>query len=251
MLETALSLTILGSAVLVALAAIDWRQCLQNAALFGLFLSILFIDNLIIVGVNQYPALQFIPNGHWGTILLTWSGKLVSILVCLAIAFLIRPVISLDQLGLRLRQKAGSLGPALAALALVSAAAAWIGSGWEKGPFSLTLLVYMAVMPGLNEELVYRGLLLGILDKISPAQWSFLGARIGWGVWITALLFGLLHGFWVDSTFALHFQWFPVAFSSVTGFVFAWQKERTGSLLWPVLTHGAIDSLIVLVRMVG
>jgi membrane protease YdiL (CAAX protease family) len=59
----------------------------------------------------------------------------------------------------------------------------------------------------------------------------------------------MLHGFWIEPGFICHISWFPVLFSSVTGFVFAWQKDRTGSLLFPILTHGAIDVAIVLVRM--
>jgi membrane protease YdiL (CAAX protease family) len=247
--STLFSLSILNIAVLAALFAIDWRKSLKNVALLGLFAIILFIDNLIIVGVNQVPHLQIIPNGYWGSILLVWSGKLFSIVVCLVLAVLLRQVISLSEIGLIWRQKKGSVLPSLLVLVIATAIAAGLGLNWEEGPFRWLVLVYMAIMPGLNEELVYRGLLLGILDHIKPPQWIFLGAKIGWGVCITALVFGLLHGFQAEPGFKLHIQWFPIFFSGMNGFLFAWQKERTGSLLIPILTHGAVDFFNVLVRM--
>jgi len=104
-------------------------------------------------------------------------------------------------------------------------------------------------MPGLNEEIVYRGLLLGILNKITPPGWSFLQVKIGWGAFITALLFGMLHGFWIESGVAVHFNPIGVFFNGLAGMVYAWQRQRSGSLLFPVLTHGAIDVFIELVRM--
>ncbi|RPI34024.1 MAG: CPBP family intramembrane metalloprotease [Chloroflexota bacterium] len=250
MLGSILSLTLIGAAALTTLVAIDWRKSLQNISLLGLFLIILFLDNLILVGVNQYPSLLLVPNGRWGTVLILWSGKLYSFFACLTIVVLIRQAIPCRQLGLTLRQNERSVLPGLLVLLAVSLAAAWIGSGWDKGRFSLPVLIYMAIMPGLNEELVYRGLLLGILNRIKPPGWNLFGAEIGWGTVITALIFGLLHGFWVEPGFAFHFLWYPVVFSSVTGFLLAWQKERTGSLLIPVLSHGAIDFFISWVRMV-
>ncbi len=124
-----------------------------------------------------------------------------------------------------------------------------LGLGFDKGPFDALVLVYLALMPGLNEELVYRGLLLGIANRISPPHRIILGARIGWGVLITSLLFGLLHGFWIEAGIAAHFNLVVVFFNGLAGLAYAWQRQRTGSLLFPILTHGVIDFFIVFVRM--
>lgn len=250
MLGTILSITVLSAAALTTLAVVDWQKCQQHLKLLALFPCILFLDNLILVFVNQHPELQIIPNGSCGPILFVWSGKLFSVFVSLIIAALIRRTIPLRALGLTIQQNEGSVLPGIVVMLLAALAAFWIGSGWDKLGFNLVCLVYMAVMPGLNEELVYRGLLLGILDYILPPRWNFLGAKVGWGVCLTSLIFGLLHGFWVSPDLTFHFQWYPVLFSSLTGFLFAWQKERTGSLLIPFLTHGMVDFWIVLVRMI-
>jgi uncharacterized protein len=250
MLGTILSLTVLSAAALTTLGVVDWQKCHKHLKLLALFSCILFLDNLILVFVNQHPELQIIPNGSWGPILLVWSGKFYSIAASLIIAVLISRTMTLSELGLTLSQKRGSLLPGMGVMLIASLAAFWIGSGWDKLGFSLVCLIYMAVMPGLNEELVYRGLLLGILDHILPPRWNFLGAKIGWGAWLTALIFGMLHGFWVSPDLTFHFQWYPVLFSSLTGFLFAWQKERTGSLLIPFLTHGMVDFWIELARMI-
>jgi uncharacterized protein len=250
MLGTIISLTVLSAAALTTLGAVDWQKCHQHLKLLALLLFVLFLDNLILVFVNQQPGLQIVLNGSCGPILLLWSGKLYSVIASLFIAALINRTIPLKTLGLTLEQKRGSLLPGIVVMLLAALAAFWIGSGWDKLGFSLVCLIYMAVMPGLNEELVYRGLLLGILDHILPPRWNFLGAKIGWGACLTSLIFGLLHGFWVSPDLTFHFQWYPVLFSSASGFLFAWQKERTGSLLIPFLTHGMVDFCIGLARMI-
>lgn len=201
MLNTLVSLTILGTAALTTLIAVDWRKSIHNSALLSVFLAVLFLDNLILVGVDQIPALQVIPNGQWGSLMLLWSGKLYSVIVGLVVALLIRQSVSFHQIGLTLHQNEGSLLPSILALIGASMVAGWIAWGWEKGPFDLAVLIYLSIMPGINEELVYRGLLLGILDRIQPPAWTLFGAKIGWGAYLTAMIFGLLHGFWVGPDF--------------------------------------------------
>ncbi len=250
MTSTLLTLSSIGFITLTALVIAGWKKAAHSLPLLGLFLAVYLIDNLILVLVNLYPQLQVIPNTTWGTLLCVWSGKLYSILIALLIAVLVARAISPAEFGLKLAQPKGSISPVLISLLLAGLVAAILGLGFDKGPFDPLVLIYLAIMPGLNEELTYRGLLLGIANRISHPRWTFLQARFGWGALITSLLFGLLHGFWIDDGFIFHFNAIVVFFNSLAGLVYAWQRERTGSLLFPVLTHGAIDFFIVFVRMV-
>lgn len=247
-----LSLSTIGAVMVFTITAVARKKIFQHLPQVGLFLAVYWMDNLIHLLVNHYPELQVIPNGSYqNSVLLLWSAKLYSALACLAIVYLFKSELSPGRVGLTLQQKPGSFFPCFAVMTIAGCVAAILGLGFDRGLFNLVLLLYMAVMPGLNEELVYRGLLLGILNKIFPRRWLVLGAQIGWGAVLTALLFGLLHGFWIEAGWSIHIRWYPVLFSCLTGALFAWLRERSGSLLFPFFTHGVIDCFIFLSRMTG
>ncbi len=250
MTNAILSLSAIGLITLSAIALAARRRFLQYLPLVGAFLAVYLLDNLILALTSVTPRLQIIPDTTWGTLVCAWSGKLYCVLAALLVAWLMRRVMARPAFGLTLAQQKGSAGPALIVLLLAGIMAAVLGLGFDKGPFSALALVYLALMPGLNEELVYRGLLLGMADRISPPRWKLLQANIGWGALSTSLLFGLLHGFWIEAGVGAHFNLVVVFFNGLAGLAYAWQRERTGSLLFPVLTHGVIDFFIVFVRMV-
>ncbi len=250
MTNAILSLSAIGLITLSAFALAARRRILQCLLLVGAFLAVYLLDNLILGLVSRYPQLQLIPDTAWGTLVCAWSGKLYSILAALLVAWLVRRAISSTEFGLVLAQPKGSIRPALILFLLAGAVATVLGLGFDKGPFDAVVLIYLALMPGLNEELVYRGLLLGLANRISPPRWTILQARIGWGALITSLLFGLLHGFWIEAGVGAHFNLVVVFFNGLVGLAYAWQRERTGSMLFPILTHGVVDFLIVFVRMV-
>jgi hypothetical protein len=104
-------------------------------------------------------------------------------------------------------------------------------------------------MPALNEELVYRGCLLGILNKLLPQKINLLGAWMGWGAVVTSLLFSLLHGFGFNNDLSIYIDAIALRNSFVSGFIFAWLRERSGSLLMPVIAHGMEDFFFFLPRM--
>jgi membrane protease YdiL (CAAX protease family) len=100
-------------------------------------------------------------------------------------------------------------------------------------------------MPGLNEEIVYRGI-LGTDDH--PGNLKHEGLSVG--IIVTSLLFGLLHGFWLDKNLAVHIEMIALRNATISGLIFAWLRVRTGSLVMPILAHGLEDSLFFLPRMV-
>jgi membrane protease YdiL (CAAX protease family) len=251
MIPPMLSLTVIGLVVVAHIASVGRERACQNRTWIGLFLAVYFLDNLIIVTTNLVPQLQFVPNGIWqGWLTWGWSGKVYSVIACLVLAFLVRGVLSRQDLGLTLRQNPGSFKPALIVLGMMGIWSAYLGISYPKGPFDPGVLLYMAILPGLNEELVYRGFLLGALNRVLGKSWIVFGANLGHGAFITSLLFGLLHGFWFDSNLTPHIDLLAVAVPGVLGFVDAWLRERTGSLVMPILTHGVEDLTIFFFRMV-
>src|SRR5690606_41212166 len=53
-------------------------------------------------------------------------------------------------------------------------------------------LAFQLTMPGLDEELFYRGVLLLMLNEAFGRPLRVLGAPMGWGALLTCLAFGLV-----------------------------------------------------------
>lgn len=115
---------------------------------------------------------------------------------------------------------------------------------WEA--HSNELLLYEATMPGLDEELFFRGLLLALLREVFPAA---SGARgLGWPLVVTSVAFAWLHVFHVDTNLQPHVELAPLTLASLLlfGALMVWLRERTGTLWWPVLVHNLGNVAVVL-----
>ena len=251
MVTTILTKTAIAVIALIIIFLITGRRIWHYKGYLALFLLLYFADNLLIVLTNRYPALQLIPNHVWeGFLVCVWSGKIYSILFTLSLLYITRRILSFTEIGLTLHQRKGSLLPSLVVILLLAGWAILVGIFSPKGSFDPIALVYLALMPGINEELVYRGYLLGILNKLMPVKINVLGATIGWGVVVTSILFSLLHGFGFENDLSIHIDMIALRNSFLSGLIFAWLRERTGSLLMPIVAHGIEDFFFFFPRMV-
>lgn len=169
-----------------------------------------------------------------------WTGKLLALAITLAIAS--HPAFGWERSGLTLKQKTGSLAPALAVSAVLVALFTWLALSNEDGGASAETLAFQLSLPGLEEEPFYRGILLLALNEAFRARFRALGIEWGWGGLLSLVLFGLAHGFgYEDGSF-----WFdPIIFAMTAGpsLILVWLRERTGSLLLPVLLHNFGNSI--------
>jgi membrane protease YdiL (CAAX protease family) len=232
------------------LVILQRKKIFAKPAFLALFFGVYFLDNLAITLTNHFPSLQIVPNHIWeGFLVCGWSGKFYSILLALPLLFLMRKELTRENVGVTLQQNGSSLLPASLVVLALAAWALVVGLKSPKGQPDISVLIYLGVMPGLNEELIYRGFLLAILNKLMPPKFTLFGASVGWGVIATSLLFGLLHGVWFDSSLAIHLDLIALQNSIISGFVFGWLREGTGSLLAPIVAHGLEDVLFFLPRM--
>jgi membrane protease YdiL (CAAX protease family) len=72
---------------------------------------------------------------------------------------------------------------------------------------------------------------------------------VGGGLALTAVLFALLHGVWLDTGWSIQVDLVALRNAAVTGLACAWLRARRGSLLLPVAAHGLVDFLFFLPRM--
>lgn len=95
-----------------------------------------------------------------------------------------------------------------------------------NSPLDFTkVLLVMAVIPALCEELLFRGLLQGLLKR-----WG-----IHLAVWVSAALFASIHG-----------QFYAFLSILVLGAALGYLRQWSGSLLWPTVLHFVNNAGIVI-----
>jgi hypothetical protein len=207
----------------------------------GLFLAFLSTDLLLLYLPVFVPCLR-IPGTHWN-----WSGKVMSIAFC-CLVLACSPWLR-QNVGLRWHQSKGSLLFSL--ICLFAFLGDSIMLGFNEGPvsFPLETLLFQVFVPSIDEELVFRGIGLALLERAygqSPMSCRF---RYGMAAFSTSLAFGLVHGIQGLNHGGVTFLYFPFLVTFVTGSLFALIRTRSGSLLWPMLCHTAINVPIFLVAI--
>lgn len=118
-----------------------------------------------------------------------------------------------------------------------------LGAHFSPASASLPNYLYEASMPGLGEELVYRGIFLMLLNEAFGRPWKVAGIQMGWGLIIVSVMFGILHGVDVQAkgTLLFNVSFLAMLFPFITGLLLAWLREKTDSV-WPsVLLHNFIN----------
>jgi membrane protease YdiL (CAAX protease family) len=91
----------------------------------------------------------------------------------------------------------------------------------------------------LPEEFFYRGFMQTRLRDAWPKGRTFLGVRLGPAFWLTAVLFALGH-------LAIFQVWrLGVFFPAL---LFAWMREKTGSVMGAALFHGSSNLLVLVLE---
>lgn len=107
-------------------------------------------------------------------------------------------------------------------------------------------VLFQATMPGLQEELLFRGVLFALLDQSFRRRRRLWGADVGWSLPVTAALFALVHGVGLVAGQVV-LDPAALAFTAVLGLVLGWARARCGSI-WPcVVLHNTWNLLGALV----
>jgi membrane protease YdiL (CAAX protease family) len=175
-----------------------------------------------------------------------WFGKFTSITFsCLVLAC--SPWLR-QNVGLHWRQSPGSAR--LSVSCFVAYLACAIGLSFMMPPmaFSAQTLMFQFFMPGIDEEVLIRGIMLALLERAFGQSPMSCRLRFGYAALITSLVFGFPHGISiVDGKYQFSFLLFsiPTAWAAIAALV----RTRSGSLLWPIIYHGVWNGSIFLVAM--
>ncbi|WP_064441968.1 CPBP family intramembrane glutamic endopeptidase [Hoyosella altamirensis] len=112
-------------------------------------------------------------------------------------------------------------------------------------PVTTETFLFQAIVPGLDEELLFRGVLFALLMMAVSAARDSWSPQTVWVVAATSLLFGIAHGVSVDHAFTVVVEPGAIFFTGVTGAILGWVRVHTRSL-WPaILVHNGINLALV------
>lgn len=186
-----------------------------------------------------YGAMPDLIGGEWN-----WQGKLMALAATLLIAAL--PAFGFRNAGFTFGQTLGSLKSVWPVAVLYCAFFVAIAVAFPGGLTHTEEIAFQLTMPGLEEELFYRGLLLLALDRAFTGKKRFLGVDWGWGAFLSCVLFGLTHAFGFSHG-NYSFDAITMALTAIPAFLAVWIRLRTGSLLLPVLLHNFGNSISLLI----
>ncbi len=193
----------------------------------GVAAALVFVNDLLLT--NAYGLIPDVLPGRWN-----WQGKVLALAATLVIAA--APALGWRPAGITLRQKPGSLRVAVPVALLYCAFFLAIALVFPDDPPTTETVAFQLTMPGLEEELFYRGLLLLALDRALADRIRFLGVEWTWGALISCALFGLTHAF-AFSDVSYSFDPMYMGLTALPALIAVWLRLRTGSLLIPVVLH--------------
>lgn len=172
-----------------------------------------------------------------------WGGKIVSLAIALVFIFSYRSVPP-RQFGLTLQIETGNAGRIFLVCAgyVVFRLALYLALTKAPFVFHSETILYQATLPGIAEEMIFRGILLTLLNRVfTRPKWTFARVSFGWAAVITSLLFGLVHGLYFDDGYHIHILFPTVLRIAFDGLLFALLTEKTKSLVPAVLLHNVLN----------
>lgn len=218
-LAFSVAFALIAAALFLLARAFDRRITLLCALGSAVYLG---LDDLV-TGLPATIRSLDVLGGHWN-----WTGKLLSLgLSALAIrALKLRP----EAVGITFRWRNGRLG--LIVLAFFVVWGASLGLLFKPGARDPETLAFQATMPGLAEELVYRGILPAILLRRMASK------EMPWLVILaTAVAFGAWHGLRISGG-QFGFDGMSALFPFLGSILGGWLRFKTRSLVFPIAGHG-------------
>ena len=189
---------------------------------------------------NFYGLLpDLIPGSGWN-----WQGKLLAFASTLLIAA--HPAIGWTRSGLTFRQRQGSLAGATTVALLYCGFFLLLASIFPNEAPGKEDVAFQLTMPGFEEEAFYRGTLLLALNEAFRGRLRAFGIDWGWGALLSCLAFGLAHAFGYSASAGFSFDAMTMAATSVPSLLAVWLRERTGSLLFPVILHNFGNAIMMI-----
>ena len=200
-------------------------------------LLVLLNDLMLTNGYGLFPSLPL--GGDWN-----WQGKILALAASLVVIAL--PGFGRRETGLTVVQAPGSLKPALPVVGFYVGLFLILALIFPNEGLSVEALAFQLTMPGLEEEVFYRGVLLVALGRAFAGRVRVLGVDWGLGAVLSCVLFGLAHAFgFSDGEFS--FDLLTMGLTAVPSLIALWLALKTRSLVLPVLLHNFGNAVMMVI----
>lgn len=161
-----------------------------------------------------------------------WTGKLLSILGAVLFLSVYRKF-NLKDYYLTFKQDQAHFKKGVIILSVIYVITAILDFTFGSArAWDADTILYQLTMPGIHEEMVYRGILLGLLVQILKPN-----TLIHPAILITSMLFGMAHGLFLSADFNVIFNMEAFLGTMVLGMIWAWITLKTGSILLALASH--------------
>ncbi len=206
-------------------------------------LNILFFVIILVIDIQLLAYGATLLPWHLGW---NWQGQIAEALFALGLLCFSRRL-SFSEAGFTFKLAKSAVRPIAFALLIfisINASLTYGNAGFPAYNPETTL--FEATLPGISEELMFRGILLGLLNQALARQWTFFGAHVGWGLVIISVLFGMGHGIRIDQQLHVMLNYSATLKTGILGLLLGWIKERSGSLLPGIIGHNLINVVATL-----
>lgn len=228
----------LGISILLCMVAMLFTKSEKRYLL--LVLSLFFFVTISILFI---PNLPFLDKYNWN-----WQGKILSFVVALLFVLFL-PFLNKEQAGLTFKINKTVWLP-FAFLIAISVSWNFIHINTiQEIDNSKEYLFFQLTMPGISEEPIFRGVLLGLMNLIFITKRKILGAQLGIGALIQVILFGVGHAVYFDQQHHLQFYKEGFMLTFILGVFMTYLKEIGESILPAILFHNIFNASLPLARL--
>jgi uncharacterized protein len=236
--QTLLLVTIhMGMGLLFALLCLFFSKTQKKYLL--LIFSLFFLATTLILFI---PVLPFMAQFNWN-----WQGKFLTFISAVAFVYFL-PFLSAKNAGFTFKVNKSVWLPFIILLAISIGYNIYENGGIE-GDRTKEYLLFQLTMPGLSEEPVFRGVMLGLLNAVFVSRKKILGVNFGWGAFIQALIFGAGHAIYFDEKQHLQFYLSGFTVTFVLGIFITYLREKGESLIPALLFHNLFNASLPLIRL--
>lgn len=215
----------------------------RNLKYLLLFFAYFLLDNYL-------HTLNFIdsifPSLNWN-----WGGKILSLTLSLGFIFYHSKEIRRDiGFTTKFNRKTVKLGVLIFLGFLLFDFAFKMFAFPKGGEFNLESFLFQATLPGLTEEILYRGIYLWLLSKAFVSSKIIKGVSFGWGFIIVTLLFGVVHGIVLTETYEMKYDIATIVYLSlISSLSLGLLRKFSGNLILPILGHNIINTMNMFIRL--
>ena len=229
---------------LIIIALINSKK--ENLKFLLFFILYFLTDSYLQFLSHQFFSLEFVG------LKFAWIGKFLSLLLSLIIIFTINKK-DREEIGFTTKTNSKQhlkFGILLFIAFLLFDFVFKLILFPKGGSFDFETFAFQATLPGLTEEIAYRGIQLWMLDKVFPPKWNVKGIKFGWGFIIVTILFGVAHGMALTADYEFKFDIVTIIYLTlISSLSLGLLRKFSGNLIYPVLGHNVINILNAIIRI--